>query len=121
METVSGANMSDDENGLSTPAQVEALADGLSACADQLHAGIKEEAAAIAAMLDGSAARAQRRAAAERLLDAEQELRQRANGLYADAAAAVVVKLGKPQQAVIALTQAAAEQIRRITLLGDAA
>lgn len=113
--------MSIDENGLSTPAEVEALADQLSACADQLHLRIKNEAAAIAAMPDGSTARARRLEAAESLFEAEQVLRQRANGLYADGAAAIVAKLGKPQQQIITLTRAAAEQIRKIALVGDAA
>ena len=113
--------MSDDENGLATAAQVEALADQLAACADQLHARLKHEAAAIAAMADDNPARASRRVAAKALADAEQELRQRANGLYADAATAIVGKLGKPQQQVIALTRAAAEKIRKITLVSDVA
>jgi len=112
--------MSNDKHGLSTPAQVEALADQLSACADELHARLMTEAAAIGAMPDGSAARATRRAAADRMCDAEQELRQRANSLYADTAAAIVATLGEPQQQVIELTQAAARRIRRITLISDA-
>lgn len=113
--------MSTDEHGLSTPAQVEALADQLAASADQLHARLKDDAAAIAAMADDDPARAQRRAAAKVMLEAEQELRQRANGLYADAATTIVGTLGMSQQHVIALTTAAAEKIRKITLIGDAA
>jgi hypothetical protein len=112
--------MSSDENGLSTPAQVEALADQLAASADQLHARLKDDAAAIATMPEDDPARAQRRAAAKVMLEAEQELRQRANGLYADAATTIVGKLGMSQQHVIALTAAAAEKIRKITLVGDA-
>lgn len=46
-------------------------------------------------------------------------LRQRANGLYADAATYVVKTLGKPQQHVMELTAAAAEKIRKIAMLGD--
>jgi hypothetical protein len=113
--------MSNDDNGLATAAQVEALADQLAACADQLHARLKHEAAAIAAMADDNPARAPKRAAARALADAEQELRQRANGLYADAATAIVGKLGQPQHLVIALTQAAAENIRKVTLVSDVA
>jgi hypothetical protein len=112
--------MSNDKHGLSTPAEVEALADALSACADNLHVRLKAEAVAIGAMPDDSAMHARRKAAADRLLDAEQQLRQRANSLYADAAAAVVVGLGQPQQHIAALTRDAAEQIRKIALLGDA-
>ena len=111
--------MERDEHGLSTPAHVEALADQFSACADQLHIRVKAEAAAAGAMPDGTA-RMRRRATVDRLLDAEQELRQRANSLYADAAAAIVPRLGAPQQQLIALTQAASEQIRKIALVGDA-
>jgi hypothetical protein len=113
--------MRTDEHGLSTTAQVEALADQLAACADQLHARLQADAAAIAAMLDDNPARAQRRAAAKVMLEAEQNLRQRANSLYADAATALVAGLGAPQRHVIALTAAAAEKIRTIALVGDAA
>jgi len=112
--------MSNDKHGLSTPAQVEALADQLSACADALQARLKAEAVAIGAMPDDSPARARRRAAADRMHDAEQELRQRANGLYADAAASIVATLGQPQRQVIALTQAAARNIRKVALVSDA-
>ena len=112
--------MSNDDNGLSTPAHIETLADQLSASADALHTRLKAEALLIGALPDASQARARRQAAADRLQDAEQQLRQRANSLYADATAAIVTALGQPQQHVIALTQAAGEQIRRIALLTDA-
>lgn len=46
-------------------------------------------------------------------------LRQQANALYADAARAVVTTLGTSQDHLVALTEAAATQIRNITLLGD--
>lgn len=112
------------DHGLSTITQVEALADQLSSCADALHARLKREAASLAnAPSDGSddgAAWARRHAALEALFDDEQLLRQRANGLYADAATAIVRALGQPQQQLIALTNAAAEQIRKIGLIGDA-
>jgi hypothetical protein len=113
--------MRTDEHGLSTTAQIEALADQLAACADQLHARLQDDAAAIAAMPDHNPARAQRRAAAKVMLEAEQNLRQRANSLYADAASTLVAGLGTPQRQVIALTVAAAEKIRTIALVGDAA
>lgn len=113
--------MSTNQHGLSSTAQVEALADQLAACADQLHARLKSDAAAIAAMADDDPARPQRRAAAQAMLEAEQMLRQRANSLYADAAAAVIEGLGAPQRHVIALTIAAADKIRKIALVGDAA
>lgn len=112
------------DNGLSTITQVEALADQLAACADELHARLKREASDMANMPNDApgdnAAWARRHAALEALFDDEQVLRQRASGLYADAATAIVRNLGKPQQHVIALTNAAAEQIRKIGLIGDA-
>ena len=46
-------------------------------------------------------------------------LRQRANGLYADAATYIVKSLGKSQQGIVALTTAAAGKIRKIALIGD--
>jgi len=108
------------DDGLATPAEVEALADRLKACADQLHAQLANEAAAIGALHD-SAVRVRRRTQLEAMLDQEQQLRQRANSLYQDAAASVVARLGKPQRDVLALADAAAEKIRKITLLDDAA
>jgi hypothetical protein len=66
----SGANA----DGLSTPAEVEALADQLSACADTLHARLAIEAATIGAMpATGakSAARARRREQLAAMVDAE--------------------------------------------------
>jgi hypothetical protein len=119
------ATMNDPDNGLSTPGQVEALADQLATCADALHARLKREAASMASPPSDapgdSAAWARRHAALEALFDDEQVLRQRANSLYADAAITIVRGLGKPQQHVLALTSAAAEQIRKIGLLSDAA
>lgn len=116
--------MTKEDNGLSTATQVEALADQLSTCADELHTRLKREAANMAGMPpdapgdDGAWTR--RHAALQALFDDEQVLRQRANGLYAEAATAIVRNLGKPQQHIIALTHAAAGQIRKIGLIGDA-
>lgn len=115
--------MTNEDNGLSTISQVEALADQLGVCADELHTRLKREAASMAsAPADApgaSTAWARRHAVLGALLEDEQVLRQRANSLYADAATAVVRHLGRPQQHVIALTNAAAEQIRKIGLIGD--
>jgi hypothetical protein len=102
--------------GLGSVADVEALADQLSACADQIHARVLE---AIRAPREEDLAQAEQ-SAARALLEEEVLLRQRANGLYADAAGAIVATLGKPQEQVIALTAAAAEKIRTITRLGNA-
>lgn len=109
--------MNDDteQNGLANVAQIEALADQLSACADEIHARVMKD---IKARNGGDFSEAEQ-ATARALLDDEVLLRQRANSLYADAATYVVKTLGKPQQHVIELTVAAAEKIRRIGLIGD--
>ncbi|MDL2357393.1 MAG: hypothetical protein QFF03_19235 [Pseudomonadota bacterium] len=108
-------NTDTDPNGLATVPQIEALADQLSACADQIHARVMKDIKAHNGGPIGDADQATARA----LLDDEVLLRQRANSLYADAATYVVKTLGKPQQHVIELTVAAAEKIRKIALIGD--
>lgn len=101
--------------GLASVTQIVELADQLSACADQLHERIMRDIRAY----DGGAVPAQVQATARALLEDELLLRQRANGLYADAATYIVKSLGKSQQNVVALTSAAAEKIRKIALIGD--
>ena len=96
-------------------AEIEALADQLSACADQIHARVMKD---IKSHNGGPFSDAEQ-ATARALLDDELLLRQRANSLYADAATYVVKTLGKPQQHVLELTAAAAEKIRKITMIGD--
>ena len=103
------------QNGLATVPQIEALADQLSVCADQIHARVMKD---IKAHNGGPVSDAEQ-ATARALLDNELLLRQRANSLYADAATYVVKTLGKPQQHVMELTAAAAEKIHRITMIGD--
>lgn len=102
--------------GLATVAQVEELADQLSACADRIHERVMRE---IKSYKGGPVPEAQQDAA-RALLDDEVVLRQRANGLYADAATYIVRSLGKPQAHVMALTKDAAEKIAKITHIGDA-
>lgn len=102
------------DSGLSTEHHVVELADALSAVADRLHERIGRE---IAAHRGGVPPAVQ--AAMRSLLDDEMLLRQRANGLYADAAAHVIVGLGQPQGRLMALTTGAAEKIRRIGVLGE--
>jgi hypothetical protein len=104
-----------DQNGLANVAQIEALADELSACADQIHARVMKDIKSH----DGPFTDAEQ-ATARALLDDEVLLRQRANSLYADAATYVVKSLGKSQQHVLELTAAAAEKIRKIVKIGDA-
>jgi hypothetical protein len=102
-------------SGLSTPAEIEALADQLTACADALHKrivkAVKEHNGKPVPEADQAAARA--------LFDDELVLRQRANGLYADAATLVVKTLGKSQAHVLQLTADAAEKIRKIGYIGQ--
>jgi class 3 adenylate cyclase len=102
--------------GLATVAQVEELADQLSACADKIHERVMRE---IKSFKGGPVPEA-RQAAARALLDDEVVLRQRANGLYADAATYIVRSLGKSQLHVMALTKDAGEKIVKITHIGDA-
>jgi hypothetical protein len=104
-----------DNNGLASIKEVEALADQLAQCADELHARIladlKSHGDAQPSDADMGAARS--------LFNDELVLRQRANSLYADAARSVVKGLGQSQQNVAALTAAAAEKIRKIAVIQD--
>lgn len=104
-----------DGSGLSSQHHVIALADNLSAIADRLHERIRREIDAYGGAAVPPAVQATMRA----LVDDELLLRQRANGLYADAAAHVIVGLGQPQGRLMALTAAAAEKIRRIGVVGE--
>lgn len=100
---------------LSTARKVEELADKLSACADSIHERIMRDIR----RRQGQDVPDSEQAAARALLNAEMELRQRANRLYADAAACIVSSLGQPQQHLIQLTVDAADKIKRITRIGD--
>lgn len=102
------------QNGLASVAQIEALADQLSACADQVHARVMKDIKSHQGPFSDA-----EQATARALLDHEVLLRQRANSLYADAATYVVKTLGKPQAHVLELTAAAAEKIRKIAVIGD--
>ncbi|MDB5793521.1 MAG: hypothetical protein JWQ80_3545 [Massilia sp.] len=102
-------------SGLASVPQIVELADQLSACADQLHERIMRDIRAY----DGARVPDQVQATARALLEVELLLRQRANGLYADAATFIVKSLGKSQQGIVALTTEAAEKIRKIALIGD--
>lgn len=104
-----------EQSGLATVEQIEALADQLSACADQIHDRVMSD---IRASKDTDIGE-KRKAAARALLDDEIVLRQRANGLYADAATLVVKSLGQSQQQIVKLTADAAEKIRKIAVIGD--
>jgi hypothetical protein len=100
---------------LSTAHQVEELADKLSECADSIHQRVMRDIR----RHQGQDVPEPEQTAARALLNAEMELRQRANRLYAEAAACIVSSLGQPQQRLIQLTVDAADKIRRITRIGD--
>lgn len=100
---------------LSTTRQVVELADGLSDVADRLHQRILDD---LARHEDGNVPAALH-ATARALLDDEMLLRQRANTLYADAAAHIVGGLGLPQAHLTALTADAAGKIRRIGKIAE--
>lgn len=107
--------MKKEADGLSTVADVEALADQLSVIADELHQRIMKEIQQDRSKPPSAA----RQAALRALFDHELVLRQRANGLYADAASLIVISLGKPQRHLAELTAAAAEKIRKIAVVKD--
>jgi hypothetical protein len=106
----------DGNGGLATPAQVEQLADQLSACADALHECIIRDIQAYG----GGTVPASAQAAARKLLDDEQVLRQQADTLYAEAVARIVRSLGASQQHILALTADAAEKLKKLAKLTDA-
>ncbi len=107
--------MTTEQNGLSTAAQIEALADQLSAIADEIHARVMKD------IKDhkGTPLSEAEQAIARGLLEDEVLLRLRADGLYADAATYVVQSLGKSQQQIVKLTVEAAEKIRKISRIAD--
>ena len=101
--------------GLSRSQYVIELADGLSHIADQLHERILREIRSHA----GNSVPERVRDAMRKLLDDDMELRQRANSLYADAAAYVIHGLDQPQTRLLALTADAAHKIRRIGVIAE--
>lgn len=100
--------------GLASISDVEALADQISASANALHKRIMKEIKAQQGPFSD-----EQQAALRALCDDEQLLRQHADALYGDAAAAVAPSLRVPQQRIMALTNAAIEKIRRIDELGE--
>jgi hypothetical protein len=100
---------------LANARKVEELADRLSACANAIHGRVMRD---VHRYPDGVPEAEQN--VALTMLDAEQELRQRADRLYADAAACIVSSLGQSQQHLIQLTADAAAKIQTITRIGDA-
>ena len=96
-------------------ADLEALADHLSAAANALHArllrALRQPQAGGAPPLSQPQAQA--------LFEDEVALRQRANGLYLDSARLAAVGLGGAQQQLLALTARAGEQIAHLEHIRD--
>ena len=107
--------MTTEQSGLSTVVQIEALADQLSAIADEIHIRVMKDINSH----HGPPFSDAEQAAARALLEDEILLRQRANGLHADAATLVVRSLGQSQAKIMQLTADAAEKIRKISRIAD--
>jgi hypothetical protein len=99
-----------------TQADIEALADSLSACADALHTRLMR---AIRQQAPGSTEPKITQAAAQALFDNEVALRQRANGLYLDAGRLAASGLGGAQLQMLDVTARARQQIDKIDRLKD--
>jgi hypothetical protein len=102
--------MTSPTSGLANAAQIEALADQMSLAADAIHKRVMNDIGSH----NGGPVNEQDQAIARALLEDEILLRQRANGLYAEAANYVVQALAVSQQVLIALTVDATEKIGRI-------
>ena len=100
----------------SANAGAEALADKLSECADEIHARM---VATIRAYV-GREVPATEQAALRTLWDHELVLRQRANGLYTQAAANAIAGLGEHKAQLSRLTAEAANRIATIARVADA-
>ena len=107
--------MSSPSPGLGSAAQIEALADQMSLAADAIHKRVMNDIGSH----NGGPVSDQDQAIARALLEDEILLRQRANGLYAEAATYVVQSLGQSQQRIVQLTADAAEKIRKISRIAD--
>ncbi|NVM79227.1 hypothetical protein FHW83_005064 [Duganella sp. SG902] len=97
-------------------AALEALADQLSACADAIHRRLMRAIRKPAA--DGGIPGISQ-GVAQALFENEVALRQRANGLYLDAAALAAAGLEAHQRQLLALTARAQEKIDRIDRIKD--
>ena len=111
-----------------TPFDLEALADSLSTCADILHARLMRAihrrpsagpADAPAPAAAGSIDQGLSQGAAQALFENEVALRQRANGLYLEAAELAGLGLGGQQQVLLELAVQAQDKIRRIDRIRD--
>ena len=96
---------------------IEALADSLSASADALHARLMRAIRKPAPGAPGQPGISQ--GVAQALFENEVALRQRANGLYLDAAVLAAAGLGAQRQQVLELTARAQEKIDKIERIKD--
>ena len=109
----------------STPASqvdIEALADSLSACADTLHTRLMRASRSqprAGAVANGTIDHVWSQGAAQALFETEVSLRQRANGLYLDAAGLAGSGLDGRQHQLLDLTAQAQDKIRKINRLRD--
>jgi uncharacterized protein YgfB (UPF0149 family) len=95
------------------PQDLEALADSLSASADELHERIMR-AIRQTQRLEGNGAQGLSHGAAQALFENEVALRQQANSLYVDAATHSLEGMGVTQQELLRLAAEARQAIRRI-------
>lgn len=102
---------------LSSADKIIELADQLSAAADVIHERVMKEIRSYGGKPVPETVQDYARA----LFEDEVLLRQRANGLHADAAALIVKGLGKQQAQLVKLTADAVEKIRKIGVVGEAA
>ena len=93
---------------------LEALADSLSASADELHARLMRALRRQQPMAAGLS-----QGAAQALFENEVALRQQANNLYVDAAAITLRGMGATQQELLELAAQARRQIRDINVTRD--
>ncbi len=107
--------MTSEHQALSSPTDIEQLADQISAAADALHTRL------LRAIRKGEAAGGIDQESAQAMFEQEVALRQQANGLYTDAAVLVVQGLDASQQHIVALTARAGAQIATMLRIADAA
>jgi hypothetical protein len=96
------------------PHDLEALADSLSACADELHARLMR-----ALRRQQPMEKVLPQGTAQAMCENEVALRQQANNLYVDAAAISLRGMGATQQELLELAAQARRRIREINLTKD--
>jgi hypothetical protein len=100
----------------SLPQDLEALADSLSACADELHSRLMRALRRQQPMQGGLS-----QGAVQALFENEVALRQQANSLYIDAATVSLQGMGATRQELLDLAAKTRLTIRRIDVMKDLA